>query len=440
MTNFVSRLVQIFNSRKNLIVLILLSGLITGFLLLLYKPALAYMPSNGDDLVILSKAAQISNPFQYFASDWGLGNYAYRPLHAISIWLMYRMVGVWAFPNQVINLGLHILNVLLVFILLYRQKIPIVIAALISVCIGTSLYSVSPATWVSDRPTLMVAVLLNIALLFIFRSKELSRGKTVFVYACLFLLACLSKESGLIVPISVGVIAFLLKKPERIWIIGSAAVVTAGYLLFRSVIFHGQAFSYSESGYLFGWVSYPDNARFPFLIQVLVYTDNILKNIGANVLLIFGPEGGFLSWADARVRIVMIISIFLVFGVTYARRKNGAFGKAALIIVIVNAIIHFQLFRYRALYIGFETIMLFIGASYANSSWVKQKASLLLISFLLVLSVGSNVYYVQDHLLNQSFKRSREMNRYELTNVIAERGSQLSPDILHQVLDQYKNK
>ncbi len=410
MSNFTSRLGQIYTTRKNLILTILYSGFIAGFLLLLFKPALAYLPSNGDDLVILSKAAQQTNPLSYFVSDWGLGNSAYRPLHTISIWLMYRLVGVWAFPNQLINLGLHILNVLLVFILLLRQKSPTVIALLISVCIGTSIYSVSPATWISDRPMLIVTVLLNITLLFLFNPKAYNKGQTIGIYASLFLLACLSKESGLVVPISAAVIAFLIKRPERNWIIGTAAAITAGYLLFRSIIFHGQAFSYSESGYLFGWISYPDNVRFPFLLQVLVYADNVLKNIGANILIVFGPEGGFLPWMDAQARIIMIASMSLVFIAAITRRKVGTFGKAALIIVVLNAIIHFQLFRYRALYIGFEAVMLFIGASYVSSSWIKHKGSLTVISILLAVCIGSNVVYIQDHLLNQSFKRSREMN------------------------------
>jgi hypothetical protein len=305
---------------------------------------------------------------------------------------------------------------------------------------GTSLYSVSPATWVSDRPTVMVALVLNITLLLLLSVKVFSRWMTAFIYGCLFLFAFLSKESGLIVPLSAAVIAFLLKKSQHKWIMGTAGVSVAAYLIFRALIFRGQAFSYSESGYLFGWVFYPDNVPFPFYLQALVYADNVLKNIAANILTVFGPEGGFLPWADAQLRIGMIVSIFLVFLAAVSRRKTGAFGGTILVILILNALIHFQLFRYRALYLGFEAIMLFVGASFINRDWSKHKASLVIITVLLLAVIGSNMVYVQDHLLNQSFKRSREMNRYELTTVIAERGDQISADILEQVLDRYKKK
>ena len=91
------------------------------------------MPAAADDLRILSSVSQTRDPLSYFATDWGMQNTywltdgridtkrrTYRPLHSISIWLGYRMFGVTAYPNQLINLILHVLNCLLLLEVLYR--------------------------------------------------------------------------------------------------------------------------------------------------------------------------------------------------------------------------------------------------------------------------------------------------------------------------------
>lgn len=107
------------------------------FLLLLavavYQKALWFAPGSADDLRIFSSVSQTRNPLSYFATDWGMENTyrlgngqidsrrrAYRPLHSISIWLAYRAFGVSADPNQLLNLILHILNILLVLRILAR--------------------------------------------------------------------------------------------------------------------------------------------------------------------------------------------------------------------------------------------------------------------------------------------------------------------------------
>jgi hypothetical protein len=122
------------------------------------------------------------------------------------------------------------------------------------------------------------------------------------------------------------------------------------------------------------------------------------------------------------------------------RKQTTLLGKLAIFILLINAIIHFQLFRYRALYLGFEAIAIFIGASFCDISIKKEKWASGLLAIIGVAVVMFNGFYIQDHLVNQMFKRMREINRYELSNVITERRDQLSMDIISQVLEQYKRK
>jgi hypothetical protein len=56
-----------------------------------------------------------------------------------------------------------------------------------------------------------------------------------------------------------------------------------------------------------------------------------------------------------------------------------------------------------------------------------------------VIAIGiiGNWSYTSGQIENQLFKRTREINKYGLETVVAERGSQVSMDIIHQVLDRY---
>src|SRR3569833_2312242 len=90
-------------------------SLANSFLLVLlsfavYQKALWFVPDS-DDLRILSSVSQTSNPLSYFTSDWGMaGTYrdangvvdkarrSYRPMHSVSVWIMYRLHGLAAYP------------------------------------------------------------------------------------------------------------------------------------------------------------------------------------------------------------------------------------------------------------------------------------------------------------------------------------------------------
>jgi hypothetical protein len=141
-----------------------------------FHRALTFPPSEPNDLRFLSQVSRVSNPLKYLIGDWGEAPYVsgeygmYRPLHPISLWLVYKCFGVWAMPNQLINLALHFANVFLVLIILLRIHKDRFSALLFSTMFMVSLYTVSPAIWVTDRADLQVGLALLLLIYHIVRS------------------------------------------------------------------------------------------------------------------------------------------------------------------------------------------------------------------------------------------------------------------------------
>ena len=190
-----------------------------------YNPALRFAPTDFDDLVLLSNIKNTNNPFSFFIQDWGFGNYGYRPLHSFSLWVGLQIFGVSSGPNQLFNLILH----LVVILLLYRFTLKInkepALAFIFSALSIVSLYTFSPPTWISDRPTLFVGIFLLLLLNF-FISNESTEKISVLIPVGLSAFALMSKESGLIVPILAGL--FLLTDKEGFK--KNKTTASAGYL------------------------------------------------------------------------------------------------------------------------------------------------------------------------------------------------------------------
>lgn len=412
--------------------------MIIGATAYIYRQALSYPPANGDDLVILSSAAKTPNPLNFLISDWGLHNNAYRPVHSILIWIAYQRFGIWALPNQFINLCLHIANLLLLFFILWKEKVNRWIAPLLVMGFGASMYAASPTVWVSDRPTLMVAAILNLTLIFLLYRKNTRLIYSIIILTALCVAALLCKESGLVIPLTIITYSLLSRSPDRKWIVISLIITTIVYLAFRTAIFFNQAFSYSESGYLFGITPYQDINQFPLILKFVAYLDNIIRNLLSPLLPLFGQQGELLNSSAIMERVWMILALILLFVFALKNRNGNRLGKIALIILVLNSLVHFQLYRYRTLYIGFEALILFIGNSFTQFTWKQNYRIILTALACLAVLIWMNTTYTGTLIDNQYFKRSQEINKFELTNVIAERGDNVSADIIKEVLARYK--
>ena len=245
-----------------------------------YNVALRFVPVDFDDLVLLSSAKAVSNPLNFFVGDWGFGNYGYRPLHSLSLWLSYRVFGVSSGPAQLLNLCLHIAVVLLLYALLVKllSSRNWVLAFVLSCTALVSLYTVSGPTWVSDRPTLFVTFFLLILLNYLVRLPE-GKLPNAWVLLLLSLLALMSKESGLILPL-IALYFLVIELRTRLThpAVWSLVILLAAYGLLRFVIFGSNAATYTEAGYLFGRTYYENlGARCRADMRIAAYIENVVK-------------------------------------------------------------------------------------------------------------------------------------------------------------------
>jgi hypothetical protein len=114
--------------------LMMACGLLLILALALFHRALVVVHENGNDLRLLSSVAHTTQPMKPPSGHWGAapyetGNYGEcRPLHPISLWIVYIRFGVRAFPNQFINLAPHFTNAVLLLMLIWGIQKEVILA------------------------------------------------------------------------------------------------------------------------------------------------------------------------------------------------------------------------------------------------------------------------------------------------------------------------
>ena len=324
----------------------------------LFSSIIYLVPSSVDDLQILTVIAKTNNPLTFFVSAQGELHF-YRPLKSLTLWVIYRIWGIYALPNQLINLVLHFVNVFLVFRLLVRIRADYVLAFLLSALVLISEYTFSPTTWVSDRDTLFVAiaVLLFLHHLLFTEPEKLS----IPLLFGLSLFALISKESGVILPflmIAVAVEAGLTS-PKGVRLMGVGAGTLIAYFAFRYALFHTFTAYYPANSYLLGSFYYYDTTTLPWYLQVLAYAENVVKNIVSLILPAFDSYGKILKLRELITGIPYIAMTAILFLASIGR-KLTRIQKYALILLLLNACVHFALFQFRYLYIAEIAFCIFV--------------------------------------------------------------------------------
>lgn len=405
-----------------------------------FNISLRFIPVDFDDLVLLSVVKNSSNPLSFFASDWGFGNYGYRPLHSLSLWLSYRIFGVSSGPAQLINIVLHILVILLLYSLLVKLLSPkrwVVALALASAGM-ISLYTVSPPTWISDRPTLMVTIFLLILLNYFSYIKEDEQPKA-WVMGVLSMLAVMSKESGLIIPL-VGLyyVVFESKsnksRVQNVIVLGLIIIL---YGVLRFVLFGANAATYTESGYLFGLNYYENLGVLAGSSSILAYMDNVIKNILAIFLPIFDGQGKISLIGTKLNSLILVVSTAGLFILTLGK-KLTRFQRISLVTILLNAVIHMQLFRYRTLYIPALAFLVFVAASKMVGKGEKDFRQFVLIA-LAVLFVLWNIHMIGENLDFELMDRLTLIRQASFEEDILATSNVIDADIVREIIAKYRH-
>jgi hypothetical protein len=412
----------------------------------LFHRALLFVPENGDDLRLLSSVAHTAQPLKCLVGDWGAapyetGNYGeYRPLHPISLWIVYKMFGVRAFPNQFINLALHFTNAVLLLILILRIQKDLILGFMGASLFLISVHTMSSAIWVSDRASLQVGLALLLLMHHLAHVRE-TGGKIQNWYVLLLcLLALLSKESGLIVPL-LAIVASMQFAGPTMWVrIRSAGIwvmVIGLYFLGRLLMFGSNATSYSTFGYLFGLRWYYQVTDLPAHLQKLVLLDNVAKNVVEAFLPIFSNEGG-IKLHSAGMALGVGISVLAMASLLTLTMK----GKLCplqidcLWIILLNAGIHNAIFRYRILYTAQIAICLFVACGPSLHDVRRRTAAVAAACLLLIVSTVRVDNYVQSEYL----VRYNDLNHYKLERVMQSfTGRSIDPKLAKEIVEKYRD-
>jgi hypothetical protein len=382
--------------------------------------ALSFLPANGDDLVLWSSVANAPAPLKYFIGDWGFGNNAYRPLHSLTIWLSYTFFGLSAVYNQLFNLILHVAIICLLYHLIRRVQPDRTIAFLMASLALISIYTVSPATWVSDRPTLFVVFFFILLLNHLYKNGQPNQGRISYI-VILSILALLSKESGLILPLFAIYHAISLRKNKYYCasLITISITIIAAYLAFRLVIFGSNTFSNAGTG---------------SIIEIGFYFGNVVKNLIGPFIPIFDDHGGLLS-VSLLIKTSPFWMVTLPLVILSTRRELSALQKVALVIIVLNSLVHFSLFRYRIQYPSQLAIGLFIGTSPLFTGSINRKMILKGLGTALLLF---SVFWVNRSLQSEMLIRYQMLNNYDLEPIVETFSFGIDPLIITRLLQHYK--
>ena len=429
---------------------------ISAFLLLLlivavYQKALSFVPASGDDLRILSSVSRTPNPLSYFVTDWGMkGTYrlangqidlrrrSYRPLHSISIWIGYRMFGVSAFPNQLINLILHLMNGMLLFTVLRRLGLDAFLVLILSTVGLVSLYTASPATWVSDRQTLVVAMAVLLLLSHVVDGNgKLRHSMNLWLVAALTIVSVLFQEGGLIIPLIAAVVVIMTPGTGVKWRpLTVCALLAASYLGLRVLLFGANAFAYASEGFVFGNRSYTLLSELPWQMALWARCESVMKNFVCVFFPIINPMGRIDSIKE------LIADPFswlptLALAVVATRRPLTRIQWLALAIVALNSALHAQVFRYRVEYIPELSFCLYVAASTiwrARERGYAVTRRQLALSCCVILALVS-IFQVNSYIRSNWMVRQDEMTKRHLATIVS--NYPISGVIVQQVLAHY---
>lgn len=403
----------------------------------LFHRAVDFYPADPDDLRFLSQVAKTVNPLGHLVGDWGEAPYVggeygmYRPIHPISLWLVYRFFGVSAKPNQLINLGLHFANVVLLLLVMLRLQKDKAITMLYTALFMVSLYTVSPAIWVTNRAQLQVGMALLLLIYHTVKRNEIGaplRASYVLFLSCF---ALLSKESGLIVPLF-ALLVSLHKSTTTIDRIKRGApyfLIIGVYFLMRFLMFGAHATAYGNGGYLFGILRYETFNDLPEHLRKLSLVDNVLKNVVAIFVPVFGELGQL--ELGKRTLIGAIATIVLV---ALTTQKPTILQMYCIGIIVLNAAVHFQIYRYRSLYLAQIAFCLFLAAGPVVEAGRRRSAAMAIAAALLMVSLVQ----VDDYIQEQYYWRRTELQMRRLEISIKTYPGRIDPKIAKLVLEYYQ--
>lgn len=198
---------------KKILFLILLVTFIS------FSPALFHEFTSWDDNLYVTQNPTVqelsAKTVKELFTSFQVGSY--HPVTMLSFAIEYQFAGLEPFVYHFTNLLFHLLNTGLVFWIVYKLSGSTMAAAVTSVLFGIHPLHVEPVVWVSGRKEVLYTFFFLLSLIAYHRYQKEGRTKKFFLLCFVaFLLSCLSKGIGVVLPVLLLVLDFTLYR-RRGW-------------------------------------------------------------------------------------------------------------------------------------------------------------------------------------------------------------------------------
>ncbi len=289
-----------------------------------------YFISLSYDFVFDDRALVVDNPaikdFNYigkiftttlydFSYESSKPNY-YRPLQLISVMLDYRVWKLNPFGYHLTNVCLHFLNAFLIFGLILLLFEDFFAAATSGVFFCVHPINTTAVAYISGRADLLASLFMLAAFFCAVLSLKYKKGvKANFVFVILFfILALLSRENALIMPLGILLLCFFTKgqREHKTYLLIAILLVLFLYLYIRvgilNIIFSAPAFIYMP----------PYFRLINFLYVISCYIFLLIVPVNLYLMHVTKP---ILSVSD--IRLLVVLALFLAsLAFWYFKRKD----------------------------------------------------------------------------------------------------------------------
>lgn len=371
---------------------ILFLAMILIFTLLLYIPSLQNDILTGwddgeyiynEDITTFS-LQNIANSF----SSYYLG--MYQPLAIISYMINHLIAGDSPFIYHFTNLLIHLINVFLVFILIYRLKKNSTVALVISLIFAIHPVQVEAVAWISTRSSNMYAMFYLAALITYlkFIQNRLNR-KHYFYTLGLFVLSLLSKSMAVTLPIIL--LLFDWYYTEKI---NRKAVLEKIPFFLLSVVFGiitiDAASAYSHISALKDQYHVIDRL-FLFSYGVVFYLVKFLLPVNLSAIYTYpGKMDGLLPWEFYGSMVVLIVMV--IFIVRHKKYRREFITGAVFFIVCLSPVLPLfwsRIFIVSERYMYLASIGLLLMVTPVVYDYIKRKTRIRAYILILIVLIGT---------------------------------------------------
>lgn len=347
------------NSGKELAIWL---AVVIGLTLLTYSTAFHTEFTNWDDTIYVSENTDITQfnaeTIGRMFSDYMVFNY--HPLTMVSLALQYQFFELNASGYHAINILLHLLNTLLVFLFILKlsnnNKLVAFITALL---FGIHPMHVESVTWVAAHKDVLYTLFFLWSAIAYLQFKERKQSKYLYWSIAAFLLSCLSKPSAVVLPLVLLLIDFVQGQSlfnTKLWLQKTPYFAIA--IVFGLLTINAQTSDGAVVGDM-GNYSIADKILFAFY-GIQIYLFKIIAPINLSAFYQYPPAGKL-----PLAYLIAPITVLAVTGLAVWSLKKTRLIAFGLLFFLVNVALVLQLVSVgKAIVADRYTYVAYIGLFY----------------------------------------------------------------------------